>query len=74
VGIYLYFCTALGGCDEAAYSAAVKDTLQVCDSEVTASFRLLAAEDPATDPAIIDLSDMMSWRDTIRNDYNAGGK
>ncbi|KAK2139471.1 hypothetical protein LSH36_1768g00010 [Paralvinella palmiformis] len=66
-------CAALGGCDEAAYSAALKEEMQVCDLEITRSFALLAISDPASDPNLIDLSDMYAWRDTIRNDYNAGG-
>ena len=80
LGILLIRCllftlkSALGGCDEAAFSAAMKEEMQVCDLEITRSFALLATSDPASDPNLIDLSDMYAWRDTIRNDYNAGGK
>ena len=65
--------TALGGCDEAAFSTAVKATLEICDTEVTTGFLVLSTEDPASDTTLIDLSDMMAWRNTIINDYNAGG-
>ena len=65
--------TALGGCDEAAFSAAIKAPLQICDSEVTAAFLLLATEDPTSDTTLIDLSDMMAWRNTIIDGNNPGG-
>ncbi|KAK2148896.1 hypothetical protein LSH36_476g00031, partial [Paralvinella palmiformis] len=47
-------------------------TLQVCDIEVERSFTLLKTMDPASNPDLVDLSDMYAWRDIIRNDYNDG--
>ena len=67
------YYTAVGGCDEATFSAAVKDPLQICDTEVTAAFVLLSIEDPASDTTLIDLSDLTAWRNTIIDDYNTGG-